>query len=37
MSLSDKQEKDDRFQLIKREVVDMIKLRAPSMELKVQV
>ncbi|XP_024019109.1 ubinuclein-1 isoform X4 [Morus notabilis] len=32
--LSAKQEKDDRFQQIKKEVIDMIKTRAPSMELK---
>lgn len=35
MGLSAKQEKDNRFQQIKKEVVDMIKMRAPSMELKV--
>ncbi|PON60146.1 Hpc2-related domain containing protein [Parasponia andersonii] len=34
VGLSAKQEKDDRFQQIKKEVVDMIKMRAPSMELK---
>lgn len=35
MGLSAKQETDDRFQQIKKEVIDMIKVRAPSMELKV--
>ncbi|XP_062099545.1 ubinuclein-1 isoform X2 [Humulus lupulus] len=34
MGLSAKQETNDRFQLVKKEVIDMIKLRAPSMELK---
>ncbi|GMN45522.1 hypothetical protein TIFTF001_014710 [Ficus carica] len=34
MGLSAKQETDDRFQQIKKEVIDMIKVRAPSMELK---
>ncbi|OMO50361.1 hypothetical protein CCACVL1_30488 [Corchorus capsularis] len=32
--LSAKQEKDDRFQLIKKEVVEMIKTRGPSLESK---
>lgn len=36
MGLSAKQEKDDRFQLIKREVVEMIKTQPPSLELKVR-
>ena len=35
MGLSAKQEKDDRFQLIKKEVVEMIKTQPPSLELKV--
>lgn len=35
MGLSAKQEKDDRFQLKKKEVVEMIKMQAPSMESKV--
>ncbi|KAF3974025.1 hypothetical protein CMV_002602 [Castanea mollissima] len=34
MGLSAKQEKDDRFQLIKKEVVEMIKTQPPSLELK---
>ncbi|KAK7320971.1 hypothetical protein VNO77_30981 [Canavalia gladiata] len=36
MGLSAKQEKDDRFQQIKKEVVEMIKMQAPSMESKQQ-
>ena len=35
MGLSAKQEKDDRFQQIKKEVVEMIKMQVPSMESKV--
>lgn len=35
MGLSAKQEKDDRFQQIKKEVVQMIKMQAPPMESKV--
>uniref|UniRef100_A0A2P2MCY7 Uncharacterized protein MANES_18G082300 n=1 Tax=Rhizophora mucronata TaxID=61149 RepID=A0A2P2MCY7_RHIMU len=35
MSLSSKQEKDDRFQQIKKEVVEMIKTHVPSLEYKV--
>ncbi|KAJ0085047.1 hypothetical protein Patl1_08272 [Pistacia atlantica] len=35
MGLSAKQEKDDRFQQIKKEVVEMIKVRVPSLESKV--
>lgn len=35
MGLSAKKEKDDRFQQIKKEVVEMIKMQAPSMESKV--
>ncbi|XP_059453870.1 ubinuclein-1-like isoform X2 [Corylus avellana] len=34
MGLSAKQEKDNRFQQIKKEVVEMIKIQAPSLELK---
>uniref|UniRef100_A0A5B7AJ93 Putative ubinuclein-2-like isoform X1 n=1 Tax=Davidia involucrata TaxID=16924 RepID=A0A5B7AJ93_DAVIN len=34
MGLSAKKEKDDRFQLIKKEVVEMIKVRVPSMKSK---
>ncbi|PQM37679.1 uncharacterized protein Pyn_12725 [Prunus yedoensis var. nudiflora] len=34
MGLSAKKEKDDRFQQIKREVIDMIKIKAPSSESK---
>ncbi|KAG2663305.1 hypothetical protein I3760_16G022500 [Carya illinoinensis] len=34
MGLSAKQEKDDRFQQIKKDVVDMIKMREPSLESK---
>ncbi|KAK7301431.1 hypothetical protein RJT34_12295 [Clitoria ternatea] len=34
MGLSAKQEKDDRFQQIKKEVVEMIKMQPPSMESK---
>ncbi|KAJ0025524.1 hypothetical protein Pint_08097 [Pistacia integerrima] len=34
MGLSAKQEKDDRFQQIKKEVVEMIKVRVPSLESK---
>ena len=33
MGLSAKQEKDDRFQLIKKEVVEMIKTQPPSLEI----
>ncbi|XP_027330661.1 ubinuclein-1-like isoform X2 [Abrus precatorius] len=36
MGLSAKQEKDDRFQQIKKEVVEMIKIQAPYMESKQQ-
>ncbi|KAJ1397087.1 hypothetical protein SESBI_32090 [Sesbania bispinosa] len=36
MGLSAKQEKEDRFQQIKKEVVGMIKMQAPSMESKQQ-
>ncbi|XP_028757551.1 ubinuclein-1 isoform X2 [Neltuma alba] len=36
MGLSAKQEKDARFQSIKKEVVDMIKMQAPSLEPKQQ-
>ncbi|KAL9331042.1 hypothetical protein ACSQ67_000652 [Phaseolus vulgaris] len=36
MGLSAKKEKDDRFQQIKKEVVEMIKMQAPSMESKLQ-
>lgn len=36
MGLSAKQEKDDRFQQIKKEVAEMIKMQAPSMESKLQ-
>lgn len=35
MSLSAKQEKDDRFQQIKKEVIEMIKMRVPSPRSKV--
>lgn len=35
MGLSAKKEKDDRFEQKKNEVVEMIKLQAPSMEYKV--
>lgn len=35
MGLSAKQEEDDRFQQIKKEVVDMIKMQAPALESKV--
>jgi hypothetical protein len=35
MGLSAKQEEDDRFQRIKKEVVDMIKMQAPALESKV--
>ncbi|XP_042507858.1 ubinuclein-1-like isoform X2 [Macadamia integrifolia] len=34
LGLSAKQEKDDRFQQIKKEVIEMIKMRAPSLKLK---
>ncbi|XP_043721486.1 ubinuclein-1-like isoform X2 [Telopea speciosissima] len=34
LGLSAKQEKDDRFQRIKKEVVEMIKMRAPSLKPK---
>lgn len=37
MGLSAKQEKDDRFQHIKKEVVELIKLRTPSLESKVRM
>jgi hypothetical protein len=37
MGLSAKQEKDDRFQQIKKEVVEMIKIQAPSLEMKVML
>lgn len=37
MGLSAKQEKDDRFQHIKKEVVEMIKLRTPLLESKVRI
>ncbi|RDY00223.1 hypothetical protein CR513_16628, partial [Mucuna pruriens] len=36
MGLSAKQEEDNRFQQIKKEVVDMIKMQAPSLESKQQ-
>ncbi|XP_027339060.1 ubinuclein-1-like isoform X2 [Abrus precatorius] len=36
MGLSAKQEEDDRFQQIKKEVVDMIKMQAPILESKQQ-
>ncbi|RDY12353.1 hypothetical protein CR513_02867, partial [Mucuna pruriens] len=36
MGLSAKQEKDVRFQQIKKEVVEMIKMQTPSMESKLQ-
>ncbi|TKY56103.1 ubinuclein protein [Spatholobus suberectus] len=36
MGLSAKQEKDDRFQQIKKEVIEMIKMQVPSMESKLQ-
>ncbi|CAK8567406.1 unnamed protein product [Lathyrus sativus] len=36
MGLSAKQEDDDRFQRIKKEVVDMIKMQAPALESKQQ-
>lgn len=35
MGLSAKQEKDVRFQLIKKEVIEMIKMQAPTIESKV--
>ena len=35
MGISVKQEKDDRFQQIKKEVIEMIKIRPLSLELKV--
>jgi hypothetical protein len=35
MGLSAKQEEDERFQRIKKEVVDMIKMQAPALESKV--
>lgn len=35
MGLSAKQEKDNRFQQIKKEVVEMIKERVPALESKV--
>lgn len=37
MGLSAKQEKDDRFQQTKKEVVEMIKMRLPSPRSKVDV
>lgn len=37
MGLSAKKEKDDRFQLIKKEVIDMVKINAPTLESKVRV
>ncbi|KAK7311512.1 hypothetical protein RJT34_09711 [Clitoria ternatea] len=36
MGVSAKQEEDDRFQQIKKEVVDMIKMQAPTLESKQQ-
>ncbi|KAJ1387375.1 hypothetical protein SESBI_40035 [Sesbania bispinosa] len=36
MGLSAKQEEDDRFQQIKKEVVDMIKMQAPTLDSKQQ-
>ncbi|KAI4337859.1 hypothetical protein L6164_016228 [Bauhinia variegata] len=36
MGLSAKQEKDDRFEHLKKEVVEMIKMQAPSSEAKLQ-
>ncbi|KAL2976620.1 hypothetical protein AAZX31_13G018900 [Glycine max] len=36
MGLSAKQEKDVRFQLIKKEVIEMIKMQAPTIESKLQ-
>ncbi|GAU46543.1 hypothetical protein TSUD_402600 [Trifolium subterraneum] len=36
MGLSAKQEEDDRFQRIKKEAVDMIKMQAPALESKQQ-
>lgn len=35
MGLSAKQEEDNRFQQIKKEVVDMIKMQPPALESKV--
>ena len=35
MGLSAKQEEDNRFQQIKKEVVDLIKMQAPTLESKV--
>eukprot|EP00262_Sarcandra_glabra_P020516 TRINITY_DN8191_c0_g1_i1.p1 TRINITY_DN8191_c0_g1~~TRINITY_DN8191_c0_g1_i1.p1 ORF type:complete len:588 (+),score=127.78 TRINITY_DN8191_c0_g1_i1:72-1766(+) len=35
LGLSAKQEKDNRFQQIKREVIDMIRMRVPSLKAKV--
>lgn len=37
MGLSAKKEKDDRFQLIKKEVIDMVKINAPTLESKVRI
>jgi len=37
MGLSAKQEEDNRFQQIKKEVVDMIKMLPPTLESKVSV
>lgn len=37
MGLEAKQEKDDKFQQKKKEVVEMIKTRAPSLESKVHM
>lgn len=37
MGLSAKKEKDDRFQQIKKEVIDMVKINAPTLESKVSV
>lgn len=37
MGLSAKKEKDDRFQQIKKEVIDMVKMNASSLESKVCV
>lgn len=37
MSLSVKEEKDDKFQQTKKEVIEMIKMRIPSMMSKVRI
>lgn len=37
MGISAKKEKDERFQHVKKEVIDMIKIKAPSLESKVCV